>query len=67
MGKVSWKERLGEGKARPCFWYDGLVKQISIMQTHSPRTTRSDHDPIHVELINTFISTKLFRFKFENM
>lgn len=30
-------------------------------------TTRSDHDPIQVELVSTAISTRLFLFKFENM
>ena len=61
-GTSSWvRERLDRCFATDAWWGKFPLCMLSVFHV-----TKSDHDPIKLELMNTSISKKQFRFRFEN-
>lgn len=61
-GTSSWvRERLDRCFATDAWWGKFPLCMLSVFQV-----TKSDHDPIKLELMSTSISKKQFRFRFEN-
>ncbi|XP_074374615.1 uncharacterized protein LOC141715026 [Apium graveolens] len=62
-GKPGWvRERLDRA-----FGTVSWLNKFPLCKLTVHHTSRSDHDPIQVELVSTSISRRLFRFKFENV
>ncbi|XP_074346129.1 uncharacterized protein LOC141684888 [Apium graveolens] len=61
-GTSDWvREKLDKAFATDSWWHMFPLCTLSVSHT-----IVSDHDPINIELVNTVISKKQFRFKFEN-
>lgn len=61
-GTTDWvQERLDRAFATNSWWHNYPLCTLTVSHV-----VRSDHDPIHLELFNTKVSRRQFRFKFEN-
>lgn len=69
-GKYTWEKCRGKRewvreKLDRAFSTSSWINKLCKLSVH--HTTRSDHDPIQLELVSTSISRRLFRFRFENI
>lgn len=71
-GKYTWEKCRGKRewvreKLDHAFSTLSWANKFLLCKLSMHHTTRSDHEPILLELVSTSISRRLFRFKFENI
>lgn len=71
-GKYTWEKCRGKQgwireKLYRAFSTGNWLDKFPLCKLSVHHTSRSDHDPIQLELVSTVISRRLFRFKFENV